>query len=427
MDKIVIRGGNKLYGKIYIAGAKNAALPIMAACLLTEDTLVLSDIPHLADIVTMANLLIQHGVNFNIDGASLTSNKYGKSILLNAANIHNKTAPYEIVRKMRASVWVLGPLLARFGEAYVSLPGGCAIGTRPIDLHLSALASMGAEIHLEDGYIHAKVDGRLRGAEIHFEKISVGATANLLMAATLAEGRTILHNTAREPEICDLINCLQAMGAEIQGINTGTLIIDGKDKLHGAHHKIIPDRIEAGSYAIAVAMAGGDVELLNISNDIFDNVIEKLTQTGLDITNTEHGIRVRSDGTSIKSVDMTTLPYPGFPTDLQAQFMALMSISDGASLISETLFENRFMHAPEMARMGANITIKGNTALVRGTPKLKGAQVMATDLRASVSLVLAALAAEGETTISRVYHIDRGYERIEEKLAALGADICRVK
>jgi UDP-N-acetylglucosamine 1-carboxyvinyltransferase len=427
MDKIRVRGGNRLQGKIYIAGAKNAALPIMTASLLTEDTLVLSDIPHLADIITMANLLIQHGVNFDIDGTSLTSNKFGKSILLNAANITSKTAPYDIVRKMRASVWVLGPLLARFGEAYVSLPGGCAIGTRPIDLHLSALAAMGAEISLEDGYIHAKVNGKLKGVEIHFEKISVGATVNILMAATLAEGRTTLYNTAREPEISDLIRCLQAMGAQIQGVDTGTLIIDGVDKLHGAHHQIISDRIEAGSYAIAVAMTGGDVELLNIKTDIFDNVIEKLVQTGMVITPTKLGVRVSHDGSPFKAVDMTTLPYPGFPTDLQAQFMALMSVSEGASLISETLFENRFMHAPEMARMGANITIKGNTALVRGVAKLQGAQVMATDLRASVSLVLAALAAEGETIINRVYHIDRGYERIEEKLAACGADICRIK
>ena len=426
MDKIRVIGGNPLYGKIYIAGAKNAALPIMTASLLTEDVLVLSDMPNLADIITMANLLIQHGVTFDIDGTSLTTNKHGKTILLNSANIHSKTAPYDIVRKMRASVWVLGPLLARFGEAYVSLPGGCAIGTRPIDLHLSALHAMGAEINLEDGYIHAKVSGRLKGAEINFDKISVGATVNILMAATLAEGRTVLYNAAKEPEVCDLIKCLQAMGAQIDGINTSTLIIDGVKSLHGAHHKVIPDRIEAGTYAIAAAITGGCLELVNITNDIFNNVAEKLIQTGTKIVSSSNSVVVSRDS-PIRAIDMTTLPFPGFPTDLQAQFMALMSLSDGASLISETLFENRFMHVPELIRMGANITVTGSSALVRGTTHLQGAQVMATDLRASVSLVLAALAAKGETIINRVYHIDRGYERIEEKLVACGANISRIK
>ncbi|MFN7039065.1 MAG: UDP-N-acetylglucosamine 1-carboxyvinyltransferase [Alphaproteobacteria bacterium] len=428
MDKIRIQGGKILEGSVQIGGAKNAALPLMVASLLTEDSLVLSNIPHLADIVTMANLLMQHGVTLDIDGTSLTDEIVSRVILLNGNNITNRVAPYEIVRKMRASVWVLGPLLARFGEASVSLPGGCAIGMRPIDMHLAAFEAMGAVTNLKDGYIHATTNGKkLKGADIHFNKVSVGATINTLMAATLAEGKTTLYNAAMEPEISDLARCLQAMGANIEGIGTNTLIIDGVNKLHGAHHKIIPDRIEAGTYAIAASITGGDIELLNITYDSTDSFIEKLLLTGTEIIPTEKGIRVRRKTNHIKSIDIITQPYPGFATDMQAQFMALMAVADGSSIISETIFENRFMHVPEVNRMGANISINGNTAIVRGVERLKGAEVMATDLRASVSLVLAALVAEGETIINRVYHIDRGYERIEEKLASCGALIERIK
>lgn len=427
MDKICIQGGVPLYGTIPISGAKNAALPLMAASLLTKDTLALSNIPNLADIATMANLLMQHGVSFSVDGCAALDAAGGRTILLNAGAITSKVAPYDIVRKMRASVWVLGPLLARFGEAKVSLPGGCAIGTRPIDLHLNALEQMGAVISLEEGYIHASVAGKLQGAEIHFDKISVGATANIMMAATLAEGRTVLHNAAREPEIVDLSMCLKAMGARIEGIGHSTLIIEGVKELHGAFHPVIADRIEAGTYAIAAAITNGDVELLGVRMEMMEAVLEKLMHAGVSITPTEKGIRVKRAEQGIKAVDVTTQAYPGFATDMQAQFMALMIVAEGASIISETIFENRFMHVPEMNRMGANITISGHSALIRGVPLLRGAEVMATDLRASVSLVLAALAAEGKTVINRVYHIDRGYERVEEKLKACGAKIERIR
>jgi UDP-N-acetylglucosamine 1-carboxyvinyltransferase len=426
MDKIRVIGGQRIVGKIQIAGAKNAALPIMCASLLTSDILVISGLPHLSDIATMCNLLMSLGVSFSVDGSSFLSGS-GKTILLNAAEISNKTAHYDIVRKMRASIWVLGPLLSRFGEARVSLPGGCAIGTRPIDMHLAALEAMGATIFLEDGYVHAKCAGRLKGAEIYFDKISVGATINTLMAATLADGKTILHNVAREPEVNDLVNCLLSMGANIENLDNGTMVIEGVEKLHGAHHHIIADRIEAGTYAIAAAITGGDVELLNIDASMLESMSEKLISTGVKVTAIPGGMRVVGSGERIIANDITTMPYPGFPTDLQAQFMALMAISNGASLISETLYENRFMHVPELMRMGANIKINGNTALIRGVRKLKGAQVMATDLRASVSLVLAGLVAEGETVINRVYHIDRGYEHLEAKLAACGANICRLQ
>jgi UDP-N-acetylglucosamine 1-carboxyvinyltransferase len=347
-------------------------------------------------------------------------------VLLNAKNITSKTAPYDIVRKMRASVLVLGPLLARFGEAIVSLPGGCAIGTRPIDLHLSALEQMGAKIELKEGYIHATVKGRLQGADIHFDKVSVGATENILMAATLADGKTTLSNAAQEPEVSDLANCLNAMGAHIEGIGTSTLTIHGVNKLHGANYPVIADRIEAGTFAVAAAITGGDLELTGIEYAIMDSILEKLIQTGVMVSQTEKGIRVYKQG-PIQAIDIVTQPYPGFPTDMQAQFMALMTVANGASLISETIFENRFMHVPELHRMGANITITSHSAMVRGAETLLGAEVMATDLRASVSLVLAGLAAKGETLINRVYHIDRGYERIEEKLKACGADIQRIR
>lgn len=426
MDKIHIRGGIPLHGKIQVSGAKNAALPLMTACLLTNQPLILSNLPHLADIITMANLLIQHGVELKLDGSGMATPNNGRVICLHAAHIHNRMAPYDIVRKMRASILVLGPLLARFGEARVSLPGGCAIGTRPVDLHLNALEHMGAMITLEGGYILAKVKGRLKGAEIAFDKVSVGATENILMAATLADGVTILKNAACEPEVMDLAYCLNRMGAKIEGIGTTTLTITGVAELKGTQHKVIADRIEAGTYAIAAAMTGGEIEICGLETDIISSLLEKMTLAGIKITLTPNGILVSSNG-FIQPVDITTQPYPGFPTDMQAQFMALMSVANGASVISETIFENRFMHVPELNRMGANITISGHTAMVRGVPQLTGAEVMATDLRASVSLVLAGLIAKGETTLNRVYHIDRGYENVEEKLRICGAEIRRIK
>lgn len=425
MDKIRIVGGKKIQGKINIAGAKNAALPIMAASLLTQDNLILEGVPNLTDIVSMSHLLTHLGVKFSIEGDN--SCLSGKRIVLNAGEIISKTAPYDMVRKMRASFWVLGPLLTRFGEVSVSLPGGCAIGNRPIDMHLKALVAMGAYIELEEGYVHAKSNEKLKGAEIYFDQISVGATINTIMAATLAEGKTTIHNAAREPEVADLISCLKMMGANIEFLHNSVLVIEGVDRLQGAHHKIISDRIEAGTYAIIAAITGGDLELCNINMSMIDSLIEKLIYIGSSIASTDNGIRIIGNRDRIIPCDMTTMPYPGFPTDLQAQFMALMTIAEGSSLISETLFENRFMHVHELKRMGANIKINGSNALVRGVSRLKGAQVMATDLRASVSLVLAALAAEGETIINRVYHIDRGYENIECKLLSCGADICRIK
>jgi UDP-N-acetylglucosamine 1-carboxyvinyltransferase len=420
MDKIRIIGGTPLKGSITISGAKNAALPLMAASLLTDETLTLSNMPYLADITTMANLLAQHGVSLSTHGDGT-----GRMLALNAGKVDNFTAPYEMVRTMRASVLVLGPLLARFGEAKVSLPGGCAIGTRPIDLHLKALEKMGAKIVLEDGYIHAEVSGKLRGAEIVFEKISVGATENILMAACLAEGETVLKNAAREPEVSDLAHCLVSMGANIQGIGGDTLIISGVKKLHGAAHRVIADRIETGSYAAAAAITGGDVELIGARADLMPAVIDKFIEAGISVTETPHGLRVSRSG-PIRGVDIMTEPFPGFPTDMQAQMMALLSLAEGASMITETIFENRYMHVPELVRMGARINVHGASAMVRGAAKLTGAEVMATDLRASVSLVIAALAAEGETLIHRVYHLDRGYERLEEKLIACGANIERL-
>ena len=426
MDKIRIRGGKALHGEVEIHGAKNAALPLMAACLLTDQTLMLGNLPHLADITTLVHLLGQHGVTISMNGGAPNGGHRGRVLGLRAARITRTIAPYDIVRKMRASVLVLGPLLAREGTATVSLPGGCAIGTRPIDLHLAAFERMGAKIELKGGYVHALAPkSGLEGAEIHFSSVSVGATENILMAATLAKGETVLHNAAREPEVSDLAHCLVAMGAEIEGIGTDTLRIQGRDRLHGAEYSVLPDRIEAGTYAFAAAVTGGAIELINGRPEHLDAALEVMTRAGVTIEQTARGFRVKSNG-RLHSVDVTTQPYPGFPTDLQAQFMALMAVADGASMITETIFENRFMHVPELMRMGADITVRGNTALVRGVPALHAAPVMATDLRASVSLVLAALVADGETTVNRVYHLDRGYERIEERLAALGAEIERV-
>jgi UDP-N-acetylglucosamine 1-carboxyvinyltransferase len=425
MDRIVITGGKPLHGSITISGAKNAALPLMAASILTSESIVLANVPHLADIMTMAHLLINHGVSFSVDGVSLSQSPTGRVILLNGEHIKNLEAPYDIVRKMRASILVLGPLVARFGYARVSLPGGCAIGARPIDLHLSALKQMGAEVELDCGYIEVKSKGRLKGAEIHFNFVSVGATENILMAATLAEGRTILHNVAREPEISDLIKLLNAMGAKISGIGTSTLTIDGVDRLSGAYHTVVCDRIEAGTYAVAAVITGGEIILENVDYEVCSNILDRLCIVGAKISVNGNQVTIKSKG--IKSArDINTGVFPGFPTDMQAQFMSLLAVAAGTSIITENIFENRFMHVPELNRMGAKISLIGNSATIVGVSELKGAEVMATDLRASVSLVLAGLVAEGKTLINRVYHIDRGYERIEHKLSQCGADIKRI-
>ncbi|WP_284947531.1 UDP-N-acetylglucosamine 1-carboxyvinyltransferase [Acidisoma cladoniae] len=417
MDSIRIVGGRPLHGEIPIGGAKNAALPLMAAGLLTEDRLLLTRVPRLADIETMSSLLAQHGIAVERTGND------GRSLSLGGP-ITNTEAPYDIVRKMRASILVLGPLLARMGEARVSLPGGCAIGTRPVDLHLKGLQQMGAEIELDFGYVVAKVAGRLRGATIIFPMPSVGATENLLMAASLAEGTTLLRNAAREPEIIDLCHCLVAMGARISGIGTGELVIEGVEKLHAATHAIIPDRIETGTYACAVGIAGGDVVLRDARMEHLGAVARSMEDAGILITEVPEGVRVRR-ANGLHGVDVMTEPYPGFPTDMQAQFMAMMVVAEGASMITESIFENRFMHVSELTRMGARVNVHGSSAIVRGVDSLHGAPVMATDLRASSSLILAGLAAKGETVVSRVYHLDRGYEDVEGKLSAVGARVER--
>ena len=425
MDQIRIRGGHPLQGEIRISGAKNAALPLMAASLLTDETLTLTGVPHLADISTLANLLVQHGVEISMNGEGAVCD--GRELALTASYIVNTTAPYDLVRKMRASALVLGPLVARCGEARVSLPGGCAIGTRPLDLHVKGLQQLGAEVGLENGYIEAHAPQGLVGAEIAFPFVSVGATENLMMAACLAKGETRLVNAAREPEVADLAKCLTAMGGQIEGVGTDTIVVRGVDRLRGAHHHIVADRIETGTYAMAVGVAGGEVELVGASLELIGVVADTLRAAGLELAPTKNGIRVACEPGQVTGIDVMTEPYPGFPTDLQAQMMALMSVADGASMVTETIFENRFMHVPELARMGANINLHGASAMIRGVPQLTGAPVMATDLRASVSLVLAGLAASGETTVGRVYHLDRGYERLEEKLSACGADIERIK
>ncbi len=418
MDRIKITGGNQLNGEIQIGGAKNAALPLMAASLLTPERLTLENLPGVADIYAMAALLSELGVDVQMDAEA-------RSVGLDGGNVTETTAPYDIVRKMRASVLVLGPLLARFSKARVSLPGGCAIGTRPVDLHLTALEQMGAEIELTGGYIDAHVQGCLKGANILFPSVTVGGTENILMAAVLADGETVIANAAREPEVTDLALCLQAMGAEISGIGTDTLRIVGVSELGSAVHGILPDRIETGTYAIALAITGGDVVLKGAHMANNEAVFSVLKRAGVEIVDTEDGIRVTRKNGRIRGVDIMTEPFPGFPTDMQAQFMALLCMADGASMITESIFENRFMHVPELLRMGADINVHGSSAIVRGVEQLSGAPVMATDLRASVSLVLAGLAADGVTEVSRVYHLDRGYERIEEKLAACGAMIER--
>ncbi|MCF8466485.1 MAG: UDP-N-acetylglucosamine 1-carboxyvinyltransferase [Sneathiella sp.] len=427
MDSIRIRGGKPLNGKIEISGAKNAALPLMVASLLTEETLTLSNLPHVADISTLISLLCQHGATAEMNGQSVSDGcSDGRSLSITADRITSTEAPYDIVRKMRAGALVMGPLLARIGKARVSLPGGCAIGTRPMNLHVSGLEQMGAEIKIVGGYMEAEAPAGLTSAEIRFETVSVGATENLLMAATLAKGTTVLENAAKEPEIIDLIQLLRQMGADIEGDGTERLVIRGVDKLHGARYRVMPDRIETGTYAIAAVITGGKIELTNTRAELIRSVLDILVEAGADVVETENGLVISRSAARINGVDIMTLPYPGYPTDMQAQMMALMTIADGAAMITETIFENRFMHVPELARLGANITVHGHSALVRGVQKLVGAPVMATDLRASVSLVLAGLAAEGETVINRVYHLDRGYERLEEKLAACGADIERI-
>ena len=426
MDRILIQGGTPLSGSIDISGAKNAALPLMTACLLTEETLTLRNVPSLVDISSMARLLRQLGVV--IEGLEEDAEAGGNSgaITLHAAGVGDTFAPYDLVRRMRASILVLGPLVARFGEARVSLPGGCAIGTRPVDLHLAGLAALGAEIMVENGYVRARAAQGLRGGAISLPFASVGATENLMMAASLARGETVLANAAREPEIVDLADCLVAMGAAIEGAGTGRITIRGADRLGGADHAVIADRIEAGTWAMAAAITGGCVELRGGGPAMLQAALGKLADAGLEMEPGDDGIRVGLAGGRVRASDVVTEPYPGFPTDLQAQMMALMTLAEGCSTITETIFENRFMHVPELCRMGADIRIDRGSAVVSGVSHLTGAPVMATDLRASVSLILAGLAAQGETEVNRVYHLDRGYERIEDKLAACGAVIERV-
>lgn len=420
MDQIRVRGGNRLNGVIEISGAKNAALPLMCACLLTDETLTLTNSPAtLRDIRTLSALLEELGVQMIKDEAAHT-------IQMTSSNDSKCYAPYDLVRKMRASVLVLGPLLARFGHAKVSLPGGCAIGSRPVDLHLDALEKMGAEIVLEDGYINAKAPEGLKGAKITFAKVSVGATENIMMAAALADGTTILKNAAKEPEIVDLGDCLIAMGAKIEGLGTDTITIEGSDKLQAATHKVVADRIETGTWMIAVALTGGEVRLKGSNIEHLEALISPLEAAGLKIEQDGCDILVSRNGKPLEGTDIMTEPYPGFPTDLQAQFMTMLTLCMGAGMVTETIFENRFMHVPELGRMGADITTQGNSAIIRGVSSLKGAEVMATDLRASVSLILAGLVAEGETKINRIYHLDRGYENIVAKLRACGADIDRI-
>jgi UDP-N-acetylglucosamine 1-carboxyvinyltransferase len=421
MDSILVRGNGPLKGQIPIAGAKNACLTLMPATLLTDAPLTLTNAPRLSDIRTMTQLLQSLG-------AEVASLQGGQVLALSSHALTSHRADYDIVRKMRASILVLGPMLARDGQAVVSLPGGCAIGARPVDLHLKALEAMGAELDLREGYVHARApEGRLRGAVFEFPIVSVGATENALMAATLARGTTVLKNAAREPEIVDLAQCLRRMGARIEGEGTGTLTIEGVDRLNGATHPVVTDRIELGTYMLAPAICGGEVELLGGRIDLVGAFAEKLDAAGVSVSETAAGLKVSRKNGRVRAVDVVTEPFPGFPTDLQAQMMALLCTADGVSVLEERIFENRFMHAPELGRMGARIEVHGGTATVTGVEKLRGAPVMATDLRASVSLILAALAAEGETIVSRVYHLDRGYERVEEKLSACGALIERIE
>lgn len=435
MDRLRIVGGKPISGKIVIGGAKNAALPLLCASLLTHEKVTLDNVPYLADITTMAKLLVQHGASLSLRDTSPGTlfgreypGHYSREITLHTPSITNVVAPYDLVRTMRASILVLGPLLAREGNAKISLPGGCAIGARPVDLHLMAMEKLGATITLEEGYVLAEAPkGGLIGAEIVFDKVSVGATENALMAATLAYGTTVIRNAAREPEIGDLAHMLVSMGADISGIDTDTLTIRGVTALSGTSYRVIPDRIETGTYLCAVALAGGELELLDARADTLQSTIAVLRDVGLHIEERETSIYASRNGAGLKPQHLTTEPHPAFPTDMQAQLMTVLTQASGESTICETIFENRFMHVPELVRMGSDITIDGNCATIRGVGRLKGAPVMATDLRASVSLVIAALAAEGETIVNRIYHLDRGYERLEEKLSLCGADITRLR
>ena len=423
MDRILIRGGNRLSGRLRISGAKNAALTLMPCALLTDEPLTLRNLPRLADVDGFGHLLNQLGASTRIEGTR--PEDFGRVMTIRAGKLTSTEAPYDIVRKMRASILVLGPVLARAGEATVSLPGGCAIGNRPIDLHLKALEAIGAELEMAAGYVKATAPGgRLAGGRYRFPVVSVGATENVVMAAVLAKGSSVIENAAREPEIVDLCNCLVAMGARIQGIGTETLEIEGVDRLHGATYAVMPDRIEAGSYACAAAITGGSLDLLGANAADMQATIDALREAGVAVTETRDGVSVEANA-PLGPITLSTAPYPGFATDMQAQFMAMLCKASGASVLTETIFENRYMHVPELARMGADIQVHGRTAVVKGVDRLVGAPVMATDLRASMSLILAGLAAEGETSVARVYHLDRGYERLEEKLSAVGADIER--
>lgn len=427
MDSIKIVGGNELNGSIPISGAKNAALPLMIASLLTDGTLTLDNLPRLRDVEQLIRILVNHGVNYSVDGKRAGANMMqGQRVHLTAKDVVDTTAPYSLVSKMRASFWVIGPILARMHEARISLPGGCAIGTRPVDFFIDGLKALGADIDIDQGYIIAKATGGLVGNRIVLPRISVGATHTLMMAATLARGETVIENAAREPEVTDLAACLTKMGARISGAGTDKISIDGVDELYGAHHMVLPDRIETGTYAMAVAMTGGDVLLEGGRAHLLRSALDTLVETGTEVTETNDGIRVRRNGGGIQPVDVATDPFPGFPTDLQAQFMALMAKADGVSRITETIFENRFMHVQELARLGADISLDGQVATVNGVAQLTGAEVMATDLRASVSLVIGGLAAEGETTVNRVYHLDRGFEGLEDKLSSCGANVTRI-
>ena len=427
MDKIKIVGGHELKGVIPISGAKNAALPLMIASLLTRETLTLENMPQLADVTQLERILTNHGVDYAVAGKRAgASPDSGRTVQLTAREIVDTTAPYEMVSRMRASFWVLAPLLARMGEARVSLPGGCAIGTRPVDLLLMAMEKLGADIAIENGYVVAQAKKGLVGAEIDFEKVTVGGTHMALMAASLAHGTTVLRNAAREPEIVDLAECLNTMGARIKGAGQSTIEIQGVPALHGGWHSVLPDRIEAGTYAMAVAMTGGDVLLSGARANLLQAALDAVTLAGAEVSETDSGLRVVRNGSGLAPVDVRTAPFPEFPTDLQAQFMALMTRANGVSRITETIFENRFMHVQELARLGARIRLDGDSAIVTGAEELQGAQVMATDLRASVSLVIAGLAAKGETVINRVYHLDRGFERLEKKLSGCGAEVERI-
>ncbi len=427
MDRIRIRGGHKLDGTIPISGAKNATLPLMIASLLTEQTLILDNVPRLADVALLQRILGNHGVDIMTGGKRPGETQYdGQTLHISAANIIDTTAPYELVSRMRASFWVLAPLVARMGEAKVSMPGGCAIGTRPVDLLIMALERLGAEIEIDGGYVIARARRGLRGGTIAFPKVTVGGTHTALMAASLADGTTVIENAAREPEVGDLADCLNKMGARITGAGTSRIVVEGVPKLGGARHRVLPDRIETGTYAMAVAMTGGNVLLENARPELLQSALDVLVATGVEITATNAGVRVARNGAGLSAVEVTTAPFPGFPTDLQAQLMALMTRAEGTSRIVETIFENRFMHVQELVRLGARIQLDGERATIEGVDRLKGAPVMATDLRASVSLVIAALAAEGETMVNRVYHLDRGFERLEDKLVACGAAIERI-